>query len=116
MACSAHFIFYSVGKDDSIKQSTTPSYLLYNVLCGKICRVGLYSELFCALIPLYLVSLLFAILLSLHLDTFLFFTLLNSTIVSESFVYKNRFEVYSLMLLRSLVNQVISLSLCFVPP
>ena len=47
---------------------------LVHVLCGKICKMVLYTELFYAIIPACFHT--FAVLLSLHLHTFLmFFTL-----------------------------------------
>ena len=67
------------SRDDGIIQFSIqhPTYFfslcMYHVqvLCGKICKMGLYTELFYAIIPACFLT--FAVLLSLHLHKLLMF-------------------------------------------
>ena len=67
------------SRDDGIKQFSIqhPTYFSH-VLCGKICKMVLYTELFYAIIPACFHT--FAVLLSLHLHTFLMF--FNNNMIS----------------------------------
>jgi len=60
-----------------------PTYLY----CGKICRVGLYTELFYAIVPTLFLS-FFADLLSLHLVTFLKFFFILVIHVTQEYLCK----------------------------
>ena len=39
------------NRDDGIKQFSIHTFLIIHVLCGKICKMVLYTELFYAIIP-----------------------------------------------------------------